>query len=680
MEAQRTRFKYILRLAIQPGFREDEKLRDMVEFCRQARIDDCMLFVNCEELNRGHLTREETLPWLDLIQRAKQMLAPRGVTVSINPWITLLHTDRGRTLRPDQKFTLMVDPNGRQATAVACPLCPEWRAYMTEMYALYATLHPHMLWVEDDFRLHNHAPLAWGGCFCARHMEEFSRRAEHPVAREEFVKGLLIPGPPHPYRNIWLDCARETMAEVAAMIGEAVHKVSPETRVGLMSSAPAAHCAEGRDWDAILGGLAGPDTPMVNRPHLPAYQGVTGQEYLWRFSAISQLTRACAPDGTEIYPEIESFPPDTRYSKSHAFTRLQLETSALLESRGITLNIFDMMGNGVMLSEGFQNVLSQAKPFMESLSALNLSGASRTGVKVLFSPRSSYTLHTRHGGNMGELYPDETFWASMLSVLGIANTYHTGEVPGGGVAAVSGQYFRNLDVASLRALFEGNFVILDGEAAFTLWDMGCGGLAGIEHAVWHGQDSGFQAYEQVCAAEPICGLREPRISSQVSSGDFLDVTYGGSPEVLSVVKNAWDQVVAPGCVRCEGRVLIFPYGRFTGGCLAHINPIRRHMVQNVLRAATGLQRPAFVLDAPYVNVQSYAQDAKTVLLLTNFSDDDAQTVNVCLPGVCITGAARTGRDGTRTLAVPPDAGDTLSAGPLARWETAAVVVTTHPAG
>ena len=54
------------------------------------------------------------------------------------------------------------------------------------------------------------------------------------LTREEFVEGILKPGSPHPYRKIWLEVSRDTMVELAAMIGEAVHAVSPLTRVGLM--------------------------------------------------------------------------------------------------------------------------------------------------------------------------------------------------------------------------------------------------------------------------------------------------------------------------------------------------------------------------------------------------------------------------------------------------------------
>ncbi len=417
-------YKYMLRYTVQPGHHVEEHLDELVEFCRQAKIDDVMFFINGEQLNQGHLTLEETKPWLDVIARGKRLLDDISVTTSINPWPTLLHDDKGRTFRNGVKFRWMVDAYGHSSRSVACPMCPDWRKYITEMYAYYASVKPYILWVEDDFRHFNHgAELVWGGCFCDAHMEEFSRRAGKKLTRQEFIEGILKKGEPHPYRRIWLETARDEMIENARLIGEAVHKVSPETKIGLMSSGPAVHCAEGRSWEGVLKGLAG-DTPMVNRPHLDAYVEVTAQEYLWRFNVISRVTRTFTPLETEIYPELENC-ADLRYTKSHKLMGLQLDTSLVLDAKGITLNIFDMMGNGVIMKEGLQNVLADRKDFLESIRGLGLSVDKQKGVKVPVDPEASFRLHTKHGRNMEELYPREYFWGGLLSSYGIPTVYTT---------------------------------------------------------------------------------------------------------------------------------------------------------------------------------------------------------------------------------------------------------------
>lgn len=79
----------------------------------------------------------------------------------------------------------------------------------------------------------------------------------------------------------------------------------------------------------------------------------------------------------------------SRFSKSKTFTRFQLESSAALGADGITLNIFDMMGNGIIMSEGYQDVLASRKDFLNGIKGLGLKLQYQKGVKVLFSPLSS---------------------------------------------------------------------------------------------------------------------------------------------------------------------------------------------------------------------------------------------------------------------------------------------------
>ena len=105
-------FLYILRFCVQPGHHEEERLKELISFCEKGLINDVMFFIDCEDINQGHITKEEVKSWMQLIERAGKILEPMGITTSINPWITLNHADRGRKLKEGQNFQLMVDPYG----------------------------------------------------------------------------------------------------------------------------------------------------------------------------------------------------------------------------------------------------------------------------------------------------------------------------------------------------------------------------------------------------------------------------------------------------------------------------------------------------------------------------------------------------------------------------------------
>jgi hypothetical protein len=155
-----------------------------------------MLFINAEEYNVGHMTIEEAKPWLATMKKAKAAFEKEGISVSLNPWMEIGHLDRCRPLKEGQNFVTMVDYDGNQATMVACPLCENWKKYFLSYYQyIIQELEPEVVWVEDDFRLHNHGDLRFGGCFCDLHMKEYNKRLGTNYTRQEFTDRLFRKNP-----------------------------------------------------------------------------------------------------------------------------------------------------------------------------------------------------------------------------------------------------------------------------------------------------------------------------------------------------------------------------------------------------------------------------------------------------------------------------------------------------
>jgi hypothetical protein len=622
-------YKYMLRYTVHPGHHVKEHLEELVDFCKQAQIDDIAFFINNETNNEGHLTREETQKWMEIIAQYKRKLDLLGVTTSINVWCTLIHDSRGRTLKKGQDFSLMVDHKGIKTTAAACPLCPNWREYIADIYSCYAEIKPNIIWVDDDFRMFNHgSEMDWGGCFCDLHMEEYSKRAGVKLTQEEFYQGILAPGEPHPYRKIWLDTHRDTMRESARIIGGAVQKVSPDTKVGLMCSSPAVHCAEARDWDGVLKGFSG-GKPAVIRPHMDAYVEMDTNlpKYLWDLNIISRATEAVAPVATEIYPEIESC-EGLRFSKSHNFTRLQLDTSLLLGADGITLNIFDQEGNGVIMQEGLQNVLAERKDFLSQVKGLGLKKERQQGIKVLISTESAYTLHTSEGKSMEELYPGEYFWAGLLSCFGLPVSLSTNPEHKGEVIAISGQYLRNLNKKQIENLFINNFIILDGGAVLTLFEMGYGHLAGVEKAEIQNHRNNY-SFEQVCNGKAYLGVKEARIGCPEQ---YVRLFQTQKTELITEVKNPAGQTTAAGMTLYDSRVLIYPYIR-TGWRHSYRAPnaFRQAIIQDVLKGVKSFRKYGYLKDAPYATIFMYDLGNEKAVAILNSSYDDLAEVRIYAP-------------------------------------------------
>lgn len=621
-------FKYIFRFCCDPGFNDQEEIDALMKYVDEAEVDDVAVFCNVEEINTGHMSLSEQDVYLNLMRSLRPLLEEKGITMSVNHWHSVMHADLGKKFAPDQNFRPMVDIQGRAAELCVCPLCENWQNYIGSIYARYAELDPSILWVEDDFRLHNHDPLFWGGCFCPEHMRIYSERAGKELTREEFLAGVLQPGEPHPYRKIWLDVARETMLSAAKAIGTAVRGVSASSKVGLMSSVPYVHAAEGRDWHAILNTLAGGTNP-VNRIHLPGYQETVPSTYLRNLNMVSMMNRAMIPENTEVYPELENF-PFSLFSKSRRFTRFQLLSGLPLNLAGITIDLYDLNGNGIVWEDGYQDMLREVKPYLNELTKMGVFKGQRKGVQVLYSQRASYHLHTTAGSSMEELYPQECFWAGLLPAMGIPYAY-CDHIPAGEIVACSGQVLRSFSRDEVTALFKKNFVILTGDAAETLLNMNLGHLAGIESAKWIKQDNGTYAFEQVTNGKTYRGRKNARASAIVVCSDVLDVTYREDAEVAeySAMYDSFRRRTLPCQSVVNGKVMIYPFGHF--GAPGYIpvmllNALRQEILQDVLKNAEA----AFpmVVGSPYLEPHYLERNGEEYLYLVNSSSDAVEGVHL----------------------------------------------------
>lgn len=625
-------YKYLFRFCCDPGFNDVPETEALNRFVEEADIDDVTVFANVEELNTGHMSFEEQDTYLKLMASLSSSLAEKGITLSVNQWHSVMHADLGKKLRPDQHFRLMVDPKGRQADLCVCPLCKEWQDYIGEIYARYAKLDAFVLWVEDDFRLHNHAPLDWGGCFCEEHMRLYSEAAGKPLTREEFVRGVLAPGEVHPYRKIWLDISRQTLLSAAEAIHKAVRAVSDRPRIGLMSSVPFVHAAEGRDWPLLLNTLSA-GQPPVCRVHLPAYQEKVPSKYLQAFNMVSMQCAAMLPEGCEIYPELENY-PYSLYAKSHRFTRFQLLSSLPLGLRGITIDLYDLNGNGIVWEENYQHMLARTKPFLNAMQETGVFFAEKEGVQVLYSQHSAYSLHTAFGQSMEELYPREVFFAGLLAAYGIPFFYDDRIRVTGRTVAVSGQVLRNYTPEEITFLFNNNRVLLNGDSAAVLTEMNLGHLAGIRSLEWMPQDQGYHTFEQVSDGSIRMSRPNARSSTVVSCTDVVNISYAEGVRIheFSEFRNSFRERTAPAQVCVEERVMIFPFGNIAAPDDIPpmlLNSVRSSILRDMLTAC-GFALP-MVTDQPYLSPYAYRKDGSLFLYLVNAGMDDCSGFSLRLP-------------------------------------------------
>ncbi|GAB7184769.1 hypothetical protein ATKI12_4600 [Kitasatospora sp. Ki12] len=642
--------RYHLRFQLHPGPDAAERAAELAAFCRESGVDEAVLLLGAEELYAGHPAGPAEDRLYETAATATAVLREAGLDVSLNPWVTAGHADRGRADRLG--FAPMVGPAGDVAAAQASFACPRFRTWITGHYARFADLGLRVLWLEDDFRYHNHAPLTWGGGFEPAMLERLEALTGERVTRERAVAAVTAPGTPHPWRAMLQQVWRTAQLEVAELIAKAVAERSDgRTELGLMSSEPGVHSVEGRDWPALFDALS-IDGRVSHRPHFARYGDAPGRELsfsLWML----EVQRALRPRHVRSEPEIENW-PHTAWSKSDTQTWSELVAAQLAGSDAMFLNVHPMQSGRAGRFPKVADLLRRSRPALDHLAA-RAPGPPRThGVALPVRQDAAAHVRTRRGGDLAELAVDPGPAADFLLRHGVPVTAE--DAP---VRVLFGQLARAFDDAELRRMLAGG-LLLDGTAAHILAARGFGELLGVsveelvEREAVGGSAGGGAGAPGPYAMERVL----PVAAAGESAGAYLSVNVQPALARLRPAAGAetWTEILTPdrrvwGAGRCVftnglgGRVAVLAA---TAVELLPYGDDGRELLHAMVRHLEG-DRPTLplVTGGPHLMPHLTRTEDGWCLAVANGSADPAEP-RVHLPGEPV----RTGGTLLSPLAVP----------------------------
>ncbi|MQS75427.1 hypothetical protein [Companilactobacillus halodurans] len=615
-------YRYTLRLAIDKNIYDADKKQKLIDFVKKAHISDVAFFLNQEELSDTHITLDKAKELIKNVDEISQPIKELGITVSLNPWTTLNHSDRGIPLKKELDIKPMVNYQGVKSLSMACPGYAGFGEYISKIYAIWASIKPHELWLEDDFRHYKNAPFALG-CFCEDHMKRYNDALGTNLSRQEFVD-LMFKGGENKYRNAYLKVAREEILQVAHLIEQRVHEVSPETTLGLMSSWPEVHALEGRDWQKLLDELSGPDTPAVSRPHLPAYNEVSPQQYARDFEKYTVATRTEIGPRHKIYPEMESF-LYSPYAKSNKFTQFQLDTTSLVHANGVLLNMFSMMGDGINQTYHYDSLLNSDKEFLDFLNEFGIDLENRCGIVIPMNQdvvkAKVDTTDTLEG-----LMASQTQWLELLSTMGFAMkpiNFIDQEIKNKTVA-VTGNFLNTLANEQIEQLFKRNFILLDGDAVEVLNECHLLKLINARSIEILKNRSGQQSFEQF-DNETISGINNPRLTMLTHTGDYVKIDYAMPVTVHSSAYNRFEKKLGSVTVSDDKFYCLPMMDSAKYGWQAQYTDIREGDLKQFFEEQ--LSVPHLV---DMYNCKLVIDSAQTTMIISNWSIDDVSGINFFL--------------------------------------------------
>ncbi len=339
----------------------------------------------------------------------------------------------------------IVRGDGSQLAFATCPLDPEYRRRFAENAAVFAKIgKPEFIITEDDYGLH-------GGCFCKRHLAEFSRREGREWTREVLVKAMEDDSPEaRALTKRWCALKRETLADFAADTRAAVDQDSPEIPMGTCQSG--SWDSDGDATEAVCRAFAGPK----HRPFSRLYGTFYGGENTLEIPTVLHhplYYKQHLPKDFICLHESDTF-PHTRFFTSAGTMRVIMST---------------------VYSQGYDGSIFQAQQLLDNPSEekaySKMHAEERDRFQAMHDASKQCTVKGVHLPFV-PMFAKASTWLRTIAHFGIP--YTTQEAP---VAFLSGNQIPYLSDEELMDYFKKG-LFLDGDAADALFKRGFGELMG----------------------------------------------------------------------------------------------------------------------------------------------------------------------------------------------------------
>ena len=391
-----------------------------------------------------------------VLSESAEKFRKAGVRVSLQLSNSIGHGQYMRSqdctglVSPESKVRYMVDADGTEAGYCFCWNDEYFRNYTFSALRYYLrAVKPYCLWVDDDLRAVNHAPVSHG-CFCDGCIEKFNNRYGTDFDREGLVEAI------HgdiETRKKHIEFLRDTLADFTYNLGLVVHEELPECRMGWQGAANGGYT--GYNFEYIFDAMkkATGKAPF-SRPGGGAYNDYSPKEFLWKAADIAYQNLLLPDYVTDRRPEIESL-PDVVFGKSIAGTCF--ETSCYLASGNtamsyaILMNDYEPMSwHGEMLS-----AFAGHRAYWEKLSDISKCGTI-SGLTPFF-PKTAYLAESK---NPFDYSKEERSFANDLRFCAIPIAFTNKEA---NVYIINGRIAETLSENEIDFLLSKN-VICDGKA------------------------------------------------------------------------------------------------------------------------------------------------------------------------------------------------------------------------
>lgn len=596
-----------------PSYNTEEKLAHLLAFLQNHRAlcDEISFFTEGDGLDWRYLPRDEVSARAAYLKQAIATARAAGFATAVNVLNTMGHSDEGGASAPDLPWQGITGHDGAVSRKCSCPFDADFLAYTTFKYEAFATTGAGKYWIDDDVRLNNHAPAAWG-CFCEKCLADFAVRIGRPFGREELISAL---GDDPALRRQWVERNDVVLQNVLDACAAGVRRAEPEAEIGFMCCDITDLHDCGVDWTRWFEKLALPAGGRSwLRPGGGFWSDATPRGVLTKVHAVGNSIDPL-PAGVLATYEVENY-PFIQGEKSASQTGLEcLLVTAATRLDGIMFDILDPAGNALEPFAEWAGDLAAWRPLWEQAAEL-VDGTTPVGW------RPAYSLHHFQQHRSTDLNAMRHISYQEPLALQTAGLPLTAFSAGARGHLLCGSAARGMSDAELQALLQ-KPLMLDGPAAQVFLDAGLGAEIGIQSI----EEQTEGVYEEF-SAHPLNGAAHGyKRSMTLSYFGVRSYALEAAPEaqILSTLYQTGGRELGAALTLRQG-----PAGAPVA-VLGHMpyrfvtSPQRMEQLQNLSQAMLGLRH---LTGTRPVAVWWREGEGKTLAVLFNAGFDEARHIVV----------------------------------------------------
>lgn len=579
-----------------------KSLSELVPFCKKMGATDVAIMMMCHP--EGFPLDKKIKDFLVLFSQAKAILKAEGINVGILLQTLQDHCDRGRPISP-VKFQRTVDEYGKECPACFCHLDPDFQEYVRSIVTLMAKESPDFLLLEDEFRQWHESKA----CMCPLHVERFNRDADTSFSREEiheFMKSDTAENTQ--LRNKWYESESNVILEFAQMVRDAIDSVDPSIKAGACCETSMLPLLE-----RFIRTLAGANQPFVRLCRAP-YLENGHKDFPMRIATVA-TQRSFMPSDILCASEADTW-NQSQYSTSVAKLKAFITATQLMGTDFPHVWTTSPVSGSYQEALPYLNMLDDNKQFFDEVTELSKK-VEWTGPSVC--PNIAEMLNEPWSAAPGgrPFVYESLLWFEFCGRFGFPATIRKSDE----TVMLSGNGCRSMGSEQIEQVLSGR-VLLDGQAAIALTEMGYSDLIGVKAV----DDAQLRFYYERFSDNPELAGEYAEgaytVGSPTGSTARLDITEP-SVKVGSWFMNCrWfyddqHERVSPSVTVFEnakgGRVAVYAR-KLTSSqswiSLSFFNNARRNQLERVLKWLGGRDLPV-VIDTTFDTFALYGTDGES---------------------------------------------------------------------